>query len=288
MASSLSVNSNPQTRKDSKRLKEINLVDEEWEALKKLTNILKKFAEATDLLGGSTYTTISFMHQALQIIRRDICPLTKESVNIVLTTLDREFDEDVEYVDSPEDEIGTRNPKERKTYIETPQDCKDLEKNVKIALYKAMNHYWNVPNDYAMIGAILDPRCEELRFASNRLRVQTQKELRSIYENYLDQEDDDCNNKGNDQIYDNSLLTSMFMQNTKESDEAADYLAIPQIRFNDCPLEWWKMNEKRFPILSILAKVYLCIPATSTPSERLFSNASNLMTVKRTTGKVKK
>jgi hypothetical protein len=192
------------------------------------------------------------------------------------------FDEDVEYVDSPEDEINTSHPKGRKIYIETPQDCKDLEKNVKNALYKAMNYYWNVPNDYAMIGALLDPRCKELRFASDRLKVQTQKELRSIYKNYIDQKDYDYNNKDNDQIYDNSLLTSMFMQNTKESDEVADYLAIPQIRFNDCPLEWWKMNEKRFPILSILAKVYLCIPATSTPSERLFSNAGNLMTVKRT------
>jgi hypothetical protein len=41
------------------------------------------------------------------------------------------FDENVEYVDSPEDEIGTRHPKGRKIYIETLQDCKYLEKNVK-------------------------------------------------------------------------------------------------------------------------------------------------------------
>jgi hypothetical protein len=74
----------------------------------------------------------------------------------------------------------------------------------------------------------------------------------------------------------------MFMENIKESDEVTDYLAIPQIRFNDCPLEWWKMNKDRFPILSVLARIYLCIPATSTPSERLFSNAGNVMTVKRT------
>jgi hypothetical protein len=37
-----------------------------------------------------------------------------------------------------------------------------------------------------------------------------------------------------------------------------DYLAIPQNRFNDCPLEWWKMIEKKFPILSMLAK-YICV-----------------------------
>ncbi|GES79445.1 zinc finger BED domain-containing protein 1-like [Rhizophagus clarus] len=210
MTSSLSVDSNPQVRKDGKKLKETNLVDEEWEALRRLTNILKKFAEATDLLDGSTYTTISFMHQALQIIKQNICTTsTNESVNIDLTTLDIVFDEDVEYADSPEDEIDTRHPKGRKIYI---QDCKDLEKNVKNALYKAMNHYWN------------------------RLKVQTQEQLRSIYKNYLD-EDDDYNNESDDQ-YNNSLLASMFMLNTKESDEVTDYLAIPQIRFNDYPLKW--------------------------------------------------
>jgi hypothetical protein len=112
-------------------------------------------------------------------------------VDIDLTTSDTVFDEDVEYVDSPEDEIDTNHPKGRKIFIETPQDCNNLEKNVRNALYKAMNHYWNIPNVFGMMGALLDPRCKELRFASDRLRVQTQKELRSIYENYLDQEDDD-------------------------------------------------------------------------------------------------
>ncbi|GBB99571.1 hypothetical protein RclHR1_35650001 [Rhizophagus clarus] len=114
------------------------------------------------------------MHQALQIIKQDICTTsTNELVNIDLTTLDTVFDENVEYADCPEDEIDIRHPKGRKIYIETPRDCKDLEKNVKNALYKIINHYWNVPNEYAMIGALLDLRCKELRFASERLKVQT-------------------------------------------------------------------------------------------------------------------
>jgi hypothetical protein len=280
MASSLSIDSDAQARKDGKRLKKINLVDDEWEALKKLTNILEKFAEATEILGGSNYTTISFMYQALEIIKKDINVLIEEPVEIDLTTQNTVFDENIGYIDSPEDEIDTDYPKERNISIEIPQNCKNLEKKVKKALYQAMNHYWDVPREHGMIGALLDPRCKELRFFSENLKIRTQEQLRSIYE---DLNEEDYNHRdGVDKQFSNSLLASMFMQNIEKSDEVSDYLAIPQIQFNGCPLEWWKMNERKFPILSNLAKKYLCIPATSTPSERLFSDAGNIMTIKRT------
>jgi hAT family C-terminal dimerisation region len=45
---------------------------------------------------------------------------------------------------------------------------------------------------------------------------------------------------------------------------------------------WWKINKSKFPILSKLANKYLCMSATSTSSERLFSEAGNTMTAKRT------
>ena len=47
------------------------------------------------------------------------------------------------------------------------------------------------------------------------------------------------------------------------------------------PLTWWKDNEKDYKIFSNLAKKYLCIPATSVPSERLFSKAGELVSIRR-------
>ena len=46
-------------------------------------------------------------------------------------------------------------------------------------------------------------------------------------------------------------------------------------------LSWWKKNEKQLPLLAQIAKQVLCTPATSTPSERSFSKAGNLISVKR-------
>ena len=44
---------------------------------------------------------------------------------------------------------------------------------------------------------------------------------------------------------------------------------------------WWKQNCVHYPMLTKLAMKYLCIPGTSVPSERIFSKAGELVSVKR-------
>ncbi|XP_035994647.1 zinc finger BED domain-containing protein 1-like [Fundulus heteroclitus] len=47
------------------------------------------------------------------------------------------------------------------------------------------------------------------------------------------------------------------------------------------PLMWWCDNQKRYPLMANLAKKYMCICATSTSSERMFSTAGHIATPER-------
>jgi hypothetical protein len=46
-------------------------------------------------------------------------------------------------------------------------------------------------------------------------------------------------------------------------------------------LTWWQENDTRFRSLATLARKYLAIPATSAPSERVFSLAGNICSRRR-------
>ena len=69
--------------------------------------------------------------------------------------------------------------------------------------------------------------------------------------------------------------------------EVSEYLQMHEIPIKSDPLIWWNEKKDKFPILSNLAQKYLAVSATSTASERLFSDAGNLLTNKRTCMKPK-
>lgn len=66
------------------------------------------------------------------------------------------------------------------------------------------------------------------------------------------------------------------------------YLMYPMLDVEECPLQWWRLHKDSFPALSCVARKYLCIPATSCPSERLFSTSGNVVTCTRTSLKPEK
>ena len=218
----------------------------------------------------------------LSVISQKLLPDDNSDVKVVdLTSPNTAFDDDVGYEDAPDDEPITERPKRRKININTPQDCTNLEKHVKAALYQSINHYWDVPQEQGMLAALLDPRFKELKFASDSLRIKTQEQLNDAYQNMRNLTDED-QEAILQPVSSNSLLARIFQNNDTHVDEVTSYLALPKVHHDDCPLLWWKTNKTRFSVLLKVARKYLAIPATSTLSERLFSEAGNVMIIKRT------
>ena len=98
----------PDTWRDGKRLKDINLTDDKWQAIGKLVIILEDFAGVTEYLGESNYTTISLMYSLLAIISKKIISENSDIEVIDLTSPNTAFDDDIGYKDTPENEPITQ------------------------------------------------------------------------------------------------------------------------------------------------------------------------------------
>ena len=64
-------------------------------------------------------------------------------------------------------------------------------------------------------------------------------------------------------------------------EEVSSYMTVDCIELESNPLAWWRTNEPTYPHIAKLAKRYLAVPATSVPSERVFSTAGDIVTASR-------
>jgi hypothetical protein len=71
---SLALKSDQDSKKNYKTLYSIMLSSDEWDLLRQLRPVLRPFAEATDLLGGSNYCTFSMINPVLIQIKKEFAP----------------------------------------------------------------------------------------------------------------------------------------------------------------------------------------------------------------------
>jgi hypothetical protein len=74
---------------------------------------------------------------------------------------------------------------------------------------------------------------------------------------------------------------SIPIENDALKKEISFFLSTPFISKEDLEsfdlLKWWKDHEKQFPLLSVIARKVLGIPATSACCERIFSKSGNVI-----------
>ena len=63
---------------------------------------------------------------------------------------------------------------------------------------------------------------------------------------------------------------------SKVAKELKLFLKVTQLDPKDDPMKWWKENQSSSPTLAQVARRVLAIPASSAPSERVFSKMARL------------
>ena len=148
--------------------------------------------------------------------------------------------------------------------------------------------------------AFLDPRFKMLGFLNSSEREdvisQVKEEAIALAESVMEQDDSDNaqTSSGTQQTKGEHKLMKLLGDVVQGSTEDQQLTITPfqkaSIEINRYngevvtelnPLCWWKENLHKYPLLSRLARKYLCIPATSVPTERAFSSAGNIVNAKR-------
>lgn len=151
------------------------------------------------------------------------------------------------------------------------------------------------------ICTILDPRFKDMHFMNPLINARVQENIIKMMDNDYDEminptvPEETVNPPSNHNQYDLWGLHKTLEQ--KQSDtrlthnnsrgELNQYLHRNVIKLNEDPLVEWENTKVIYPKLYKLAMKYLLIPATSVPSERLFSKAGETVskTRNRLTGK---
>lgn len=290
--------SDPSARKDGKYLRSIMLSLDEWDLLQELIIVLAPFEQATRHLGGEKYVTHSIMYPLIKEIKRQLSSPSSSYLSTIsnmsstsdqlenFETIEEVFILAAEVEELENEDINEENSQKKQNRIDLNKSLNTngiLEK-VKKNLYDAMCFYWQFLSEDYMISTLLDPRIKHVNDEDEEM-------LRQKYEDYQDQlqtplESRPVSPTPSEQfsinITSQSSIFAIFEQNQpKVHDEVTEYLQEDIIPFNQNPFEWWANKKIKYPVLAKIARIYLVVPATSTPSERLFSDAGNLLSAKR-------
>jgi hAT family C-terminal dimerisation region len=154
---------------------------------------------------------------------------------------------------------------------------------IKSALFISINHYWkDLTKPDALLASLLDPRMKDLSFISPTKCEEAKTLLREKYNEMNLRSQSNQLIKSPAKKKKLTILASLKKAPIQSCDEITEYLKLEEIEFDKNPFIWWYEREEKYPILSLLAKKYLSVYACSTASERLFSDAGNLLTAKRT------
>ncbi|XP_039510910.1 E3 SUMO-protein ligase ZBED1-like [Pimephales promelas] len=185
-------------------------------------------------------------------------------------------------------------------------------KELKSAIHDNLRFRYANLKEKLYVASALDPRFKTLPFISDEEREDTFTTLISeivTLEQVKQQGSDSAGNGGSAPVQEQKSLSEGDSdpspappKRSKEScalldllgaayvcapvadrarEEVGKYREVTPIPLSDDPLKWWCKHEGVYPLLSLQAKRYLCVPGTSVPAERIFSTAGDIITAQR-------
>ncbi|XP_055842657.1 E3 SUMO-protein ligase ZBED1-like [Episyrphus balteatus] len=237
-----------------------NLTEEEWILLPELIKILKPFKELTEEVSSQKEVSISKILAATKSVKR------------ILNALDQ-------------------------TAMES------LSKDLVETLIREYNKRFQNSSFHPILSkaALLDPRFKKASFACDlsyesgeqalQLELEQNPTVASIEINTeVSSDPPTFRTDEPDSLWaDFDTMTAASSSNIAASVVSIrQYMDEKNINRKENPLLWWKNRKILYPELSDLALKYLCIPASSVPSERIFSKSGQILSEKRASLKPKR
>ncbi|XP_076832817.1 E3 SUMO-protein ligase ZBED1-like [Brachyhypopomus gauderio] len=182
------------------------------------------------------------------------------------------------------------------------QDDTDLTRSIKTKVLTYLNDKYSDPSIQELldVASFLDPRfktqyitAENIPIIKTRLKTEMLESARRAYNQscrtettprpQIELPSGKRVKKSLGSFFKTAAASSASPVQPEDVAEAElnGYLMTPAIDGEGDPLAWWKVHKITFPQLCSMARKYLCVPATSAPSERLFSAGGNIVTCTR-------
>ena len=230
-----------------KPLKKYRLLPEDWEYIERVCKVMKIFYDASQTVCSDKEPTI---HYSIVVFDYLKCSITD-----LIHSLERS--------------------------TETGEDL--ILGGLKKARQKIEEYYNKSLNSFYLISLILNPNrkldyletgllwsLEKIRNAKNTF---TDAYI-SYQEMFPSQVDSDASESGN-------TFDTYKKASHSNTTEVETYLSSRPENLGMTILKWWYANSESYPILSMMARDYLSVPATSASSERIFSGGVDLVTPNR-------
>lgn len=231
------------------------------EVLESIHKALNPLVEFTDALSGETHVSVSCVKPVLQLFNKEVLKpgeddteLTKAIKTTITTYLNEKYD------DAATDDLlnmaSLVDPRFKTRYI---QD--DKVETVKSRAVAQILGNCRSTTQSTLTSRLGGGRADAA--ASAPPAKMQKKTLGSFFKKSY------------------SVSTSSLTDEQNVEAELNSYLLAPEADSETNPLAWWKTHSTSYPRVSFLAKRYLCIPATSSPSERAFSTSGNIVSCHR-------